>query len=85
MRETAIEVDGKKVLYISHGVAHNVIPITSNYIYFKLLMILFSIQWCLLKAAFFWKTMLVVFYAKILHHSSISTVYEKFESVFLLV
>ena len=84
MRETAIEVDRKKVSYISHGVAHNLISITSNYIYFKLLMILFSIQ-CLLKAAFFWKTMLVVFYAKILHHSSISTVYEKSESVFSLV
>ena len=33
--------------------AQNLIFITSYHMYFKLLMILFSVQWCLLKAAFF--------------------------------
>ena len=53
--------------YISlMDVAQNLIWISSYYIYLKLLMIiLFSFQWCLLKAAFFWKTMFVVIYTKI--------------------
>ena len=36
-----------------------------------------------MKAAFFWETMLVVIYAKILHYSLIPTIYEKFKSVVL--
>ena len=60
----------------------NLVFRTSYYIYFKLLMILFSSQWCLLKAAFLRKTMLVVIYAKILHYSFIPTIYENFKSVF---
>ena len=44
-------------------------------------MILFWNQWCLLKAAFFWKTILVVIYAKIVHPSFISTIYDNFKSV----
>ena len=39
-----------------------------------------------MEAAFFWETMLVVIYAKILHHSFIPTIYENFKSVsFLLI
>ena len=45
-------------------------------------MILFSIYWCLLKVAFFWKATLVVIYAKMLHYSFIPTTYENFQSVF---
>ena len=48
--------------------AQNLIFITSYQIYSKLLMILFSNRWCLLKAAIFWKTMLVVIYAALLGH-----------------
>ena len=47
-------------------------------------MILLSKQWCLLKAVFFWKTILVVIYAKILHHNFIPTIYENFKSFFYL-
>ena len=39
----------------------------------------------LFKAGFFLKTMLVVIYAEILHHSFISTIYENFKSLFWLV
>ena len=35
----------------------------------------------LMKAAFFWKTMLVAIYAKILHCGFIPTIYENFKSV----
>ena len=48
------------------GVLQNLIFITSNYIYFNLMLILISNKWCLLKAAFSWKTMWVVIYSKIL-------------------
>ena len=65
------------------NVAQSLIFITSYYIYSRLLMILFPKLWCLLKAAFFWKTMLVVIYAKILHHSFITIIYERFNSIFL--
>ena len=34
-----------------------------------------------MKAAFLWKTMLVVIYAKILDHSFISTIYENYKPV----
>ena len=63
-------------------VAHNLIVSSSIYIYSKLLMILFWKDWFLLKVAFFWKTTLVIVYAKILHHSFIPTIYENFESIF---
>ena len=45
----------------------------SYYIYSKLRMIPFS-KWCLLKAVFFWNTMLVVILAKILQHSFTPTI-----------
>ena len=71
-----------KTLYISDGCCTK----CNIYYYilylFKLLMILFSFQWCLPKATFFWKTMLVVIYAKILHNRFIPTIYENFKSVF---
>ena len=57
-----------KVLYISDGFSTKLTFNTSYYICSWLLIILFSNEWCLLKVAFFWKTMLVVSYAKILHH-----------------
>ena len=72
--------------YISlMDVAQNLIFITSYYIYFKVLMILFSFKWCLLKAEVFWKTMLVAIYPKILHHNFIPTIYDNFKSVFMLI
>ena len=72
--------------YISlMNIAQNSMFFTSYYIHFKLLMILFSNQRCLLKAAFFWKTMLVVIYAEILRRSFIATIYKNFKSVFLLI
>ena len=46
-------------------------------------MSLFSIWWCLLKAAFFWKSMLLAIYAKILHYSFVPTIYENFKSFYL--
>ena len=46
-------------------VAQNLIFITSYYIYSRLLIILFSNEWCLLKATFFWKTTFVVIYSKL--------------------
>ena len=36
----------------------------------------------LIERELFWKTMLVVIYAKILHHSFIRTIYKNFKSVF---
>ena len=37
-----------------------------------------------MKTVFFWKTMLVVIYAKILHHSFNSTICDNFKSGFYL-
>ena len=51
--------------------------LTINYFIFKLM--------CLLKAASFWKTMLIVSHAKILYHIFIPTIYENFKSVSLLI
>ena len=48
-------------------------------------MILFSIEWCLLKVAFFWKNMLVVIYAKKLYYTCIPTIYENFKSMLLFI
>ena len=71
--------------FIGMDVARNLILIVSYYIYSKLLMILFSSYRCLLKAVFFWKTVLVVIYAKILRYSFIPIIYENFKSVFFLI
>ena len=74
--------DKSKISYISDGcctefnIYHFITSLLTN--------VLFSIQWCLWKAAFFWKIMLVVIYAKILHHNFIPTTHENFKSVFLL-
>ena len=65
-------------------VAQNVIVIISNYVYSRLLMILFSNKWCLFKVVFFWKNMLVVLYSWILHPSFTRTIYKNFKSVFYL-
>ena len=59
-------------------VTQNLIFVTIYCIYSVLLIILF-------KATFFWKTILVVIYAKILHPSFIPTIYENFNSLFLLI
>ena len=37
----------------------------------------------LVQNVFFWKTMLVVIYAKILNHSFIATIHDNFKSVFV--
>ena len=73
------------VLYIYIYIYIWRIFINSYYIYFKLLMILFSIEWCLLKVAFFWKNMLVVIYAKKLYYTCIPTIYENFKSMLLFI
>ena len=57
-------------------VTQNSVFITSHHIYSKLLMVVFANKRCLLKAEFFWKTTLVVIYAKILHRSFIPSIYE---------
>ena len=62
-------------------VAHNLIFIASCYIYSRLLMILFWNKWYLLKKEFFWKTILVVIYSKMLLHSLIPAIFEHFKSV----
>ena len=66
------------------GVAKSLIFVTLFYLCSKLLMILFSNKWCLLKVTFFIKTMLVKIYSKILHHIFIPTIYKNFNKFLYL-
>ena len=61
------------------------ILLLSYFIYSKILIILYSKHWCLLKTKFILKTMLIVVYAKNLRHSFIPTIYKNFKSISLLI
>ena len=70
-------------MYISDGCCTEFNIITS-YVYSKLSKILFSKIIMLIESGILWKTILVVIYAKILHHSFVPTTSENFKSIFYL-